>query len=971
MRLEEKLKNVAKHFLLITIFGELGKDSMLDAQRVDVKPLEPEALQDIFAGYKIPKEKQAWLADLCQGSPRAAHAIGWLVSNNPEVDYADHFPKLDDIWESVVTSPDGPRSPDGKIKLTVARCIALFRKVAWGNFHGESGRAAVDKVIALVSNYDATTVNDAIQSLYNGRILQGSSTLFITPKLLHIKLWCDWWDAFEHLVTDEWLKTAFEGKMQEWFNEMFIYAHESRAARKVVERMLAPDGQYSKLDYFSQAGQSTLFFALAQAEPKAALRRLKATLGQVTQEELMAFHDGRREVVHGLEIMAVPAATFLDAAECLLLLAEAENETWSNNATGVFVSLFSLGYDKLAASELPPTEKVPFLRRLLTSNNSRHRTLAIRALEESLRAYISRTDIGDTMGLRQLPSRWMPKSANELTEAFRQHIELLAAAVQNLDGEQKFEAATGIISNTRNLILIPKVARRVLDLLHEFAMDLGMRSAVTEVVEAALHYEKNALTPEIISSLERLRYELTQQTFHDKLVRYAGLQLTEDSFDENGNYRSGPHPALEELRDVALDDPSLLEPEMYWLHTEVAKNGFMYGHLLGKSDGLRLWPTIRDTWLTMSHEVRTDFFIGGYLSALFENNPEAWEKEILQLLSIPEPANQVLRIVWRSGMTATVAQALLDECREGRIQPRDFNILVYGARVKEVPLHIFREIMDMLLATGEHVDAETALNILQSRKRSNVDDPEEILDLLQVTLGHSTFVSGCPEGKPPNNMRDWHWADSAKDLLEERPEAALALGIQCIEHFGETGSVTAAFYSHTLEFFDALLTRFPNQAWEAVSEKLDCGLNSQSYRLLSWLRGRLNNGILEKTSGFELIDTTMVMDWINATPDTRAPLIAHYCPPTITKAGDPPSLARLILERYGDQPNVPGPLHSNFMTSFFSGPASEYYQRRENSMNELLATETDANVRRWLEREVEYLEKVVEQEKAREEAQGY
>ena len=40
-------------------------------------------------------------------------------------------------------------------------------------------------------------------------------------------------------------------------------------------------------------------------------------------------------------------------------------------------------------------------------------------------------------------------------------------------------------------------------------------------------------------------------------------------------------------------------------------------------------------------------------------------------------------------------------------------------------------------------------------------------------------------------------------------------------------------------------------------------------------------------------------------------------------------------------------------------------------MKELLAAETDANVRRWLEREVEYLENVVEQEKAREEAQGF
>ena len=74
-------------------------------------------------------------------------------------------------------------------------------------------------------------------------------------------------------------------------------------------------------------------------------------------------------------------------------------------------------------------------------------------------------------------------------------------------------------------------------------MDLGMRSAVTEVVEAALHYEKNAITPEIIGRLEELRHELTQQSFHDKLARYAGLQLTEDSFDAEWQLPHRPSPS--------------------------------------------------------------------------------------------------------------------------------------------------------------------------------------------------------------------------------------------------------------------------------------------------------------------------------------------------------------------------------------------------------------------------------------------
>ena len=220
-------------------------------------------------------------------------------------------------------------------------------------------------------------------------------------------------------------------------------------------------------------------------------------------------------------------------------------------------------------------------------------------------------------------------------------------------------------------------------------------------------------------------------------------------------------------------------------------------------------------------------------------------------------------------------------------------------------------------------------------------------------------------------MRDWHWADSAKDLLEVRPEAALALGIRCIEHFGETGSITAAFYSHSLEFFDALLTRFPNQVWGAVSEKLDGGLNSLSYRLLKWAswtaqQWNPRKDLWIRADGHDHGDGLDQRRTRHQGASYSAILSASH-----HKGRETPSLARLILEQYGDQPNVPDPLHSNLMTAFFSGPASEYYQRRGNSMKELLAAETDANVRRWLEREVEYLENVVEQEKAREEAQGF
>lgn len=971
LSLEERLKNIASHFLLVTIFSQSAKDTMLDADLVDVESLEAAAMQAIFAGYGIPEEGQTWLADLCQGSPRAAHSIGKLVSRNPEVDYADHFPRLDQLWVNVVASPDSPISAEGRDKLTVAKCIAIFKRVAWGPAHGDSGRQQLDKVIALVSSLDAATVSNIISALQDGRILQGNTTLFITPKLLHIKLWCDWWDDFEHLVTDEWLKDAFEGKMREWFNEMFEYARESKAAGRVVMRMLANDGQFSRLEYFSKPGQAQLFFALAQAEPKAALRRLKAALGVATKAELENFKQGRREVVHGLERMAIPEQNFLDAAECLLLLADEENETWSNNASGVFVSLFTLGYGKLAASAFSPIDKIPYLRTLIQSAEAGRRRLAIRALAESLHAFMSRTNVGDTVGLRQLPDRWMPATYGELWNAYLAHINLLAEAIPLVDGEEKHQAAMGIIGNARSLVSIPTVAPRVLELLRIYGSMPELKTAVTETIESSLHYDSDGLETDVVAALEALRIDLTERTFHDKLVRYAGLQLTEDSFDQEGTYRGGPHPALIALAEEVMHELTLVEPELQWLLTEQAKNGFAFGALLGSGDGLRLWPSIRSAWLAMDAKIRTNFFISGYLSGTFERAPNEWQHEILSLIAVPGLAEETLSIVWRSGMTDDVAQALLEACRAGNFQTRAFGILTYGARVKDLPLVVFAEIMQRLIASEESLDAECALNLLQSRRRVSQNEASALIGLLQETLNHSAFITGGPSHHRPNNMRDYYWTNGAEELLEVCPTEALKLAVRCIENFGADGSVTEGFYSETLKFFDALLVQFPNEIWSAAASTLDDEFSDRTYRITRWLRGRRNEGGLEKSSGFELIDADIVMRWVDEAPDTRAALIAHFCPPVISRPGEPASLARLLIERYGSIYRVNGSLHSNFMTAFWSGPASQYYQGRLDSVRGLHSIETNANVRRWLANEIDCLEGVVEQEKAREEERGY
>ena len=136
------------------------------------------------------------------------------------------------------------------------------------------------------------------------------------------------------------------------------------------------------------------FFALAEADPESALKCLKRTVGTWSREERSQFTTGRREVVWALEKMAIWRELFSDAARLLLALAEAENETWSNNASGVFEALFSPGYGRVAQTEASPQERFLILKEAIESSSKERQILALRACDHALEAHHFVRNIG-------------------------------------------------------------------------------------------------------------------------------------------------------------------------------------------------------------------------------------------------------------------------------------------------------------------------------------------------------------------------------------------------------------------------------------------------------------------------------------------------------------------------------------------------------------------------------------------------
>jgi len=741
---------------------------------------------------------------------------------------------------------------------------------------------------------------------------------------------------------------------------MLMFVKESKAATVWADKLLGEGGIFASLAGFATESEASLFFAVAQAKPKAALRRFAAALGREDVDARREFSgDARRTAINRLEQLAVPAETFFEAAQCLLLLAEAENERWSNNATGTFVSLFSLGYSKLAASELSPVDKLDYLRELLQSSVPFYREIAVQALSKSLNPFMRRHAIEEVIGLQRLPGRWMPETWEQLHEAYAAHVSLLEDAVACLPQAEAIEAAIGILGHFRSLVRIVPIAKSVLAFMRRSAQMPELREKCIETIVATLHYEGKALSPEISSELEALRSELTESSFSNKLRRHAGMKLVEDHFTADGKYQDGAKPELAQLAAAVVAEPWLLQPELAWLVTDDAKNGYEFGVMLGRVDHLLLWTSIRAAWVQATGK-RSDFFIGGYLSAVHSRSVQLWEELVEVLLSDDDVRQLTLGVVWRSGMSDRIAGLLLDLAKQDVIDPRGFRLFIYGDVVNQLPLAVLEGVIDLLLGINDPIAPEAALDLLDSRLRGHPGEGVVLSRRIEQTLSAPAFVEG-QEQQAPNNTLLYRWNEVANRLLKLNADAAANLAVRLLKHFASRNSVTAGYHPDPLKFLSNAAQAKPEVVWPAVARRLESPKDLGTWHLLDWLRGgRWIRG--DEMAGLDALPSAMVFEWVDAAPADRAWILAEHCPPDITKLGESPSFARQLLERYALIEQVRSSLHANSFSESWSGPASEHYRGKLAGVDELLAVETNANVRLWLKERRERLETSIERE---------
>jgi hypothetical protein len=959
-----KLGNCGNRIKLITIYNEF-KDSS-DTTYLAAPDLDDATISAIIQRYGLLKDQADRWADQCGGSPRVAHVIGWNLKNNPE-DLLKP-PGTVDVWDRFICGGDAADSHDATQRRVALEHIALFKRFGYGQAVIVDAKVIAARVQAAEPQITWDRFKTIIAQLRQRKILQGENYLYITPKLLHVKLWVDWWEKRGEIFDlDEFLE-GLTPTLVSSFQEMFKYAKESNVASRTVSRLLGEDGPFQKKTGSLNTGSGASFFlALTEADPDSALRCLEKTIGRSPKENLLQFTASRRDIVRALERIAMWRHLFPGAARLLLALGEAESENYTNNASGVFAGLFSLGTDKLAPTQAPPEERLPVLVEALASDSKVRRLLGLKACESALQDRFYRDVGAEYQGLREVPNPWTPKTYGELFEAYRRVWEFLRGQIPDLQPDERAQATSTLVCSARGLTRIPSLADLVIDTLGDLAKNAANRAEILAAVVRILHYDARTLPAPVRQRWLLLRDELTGSDFHSLLRRYVGMLLPGDEFDERGNPTNQTQLRIKELSKAAFEKPEILVPELTWLVTGDAKNGYMFGYELGMQDGqFSLLPLLCEHQMEVGQSASV-FFLGGYFRALFEKNPAKWEAELDALVDDHKLAPWIPELTWRSGLTDRAALRVLELAKSGVVPTQNFQMFCLGSVLQSLSEDTYKMWIAHLMGAPDRIAAGIAIDMhdfFYLRKGARYTLPE---DLTFRLLTHESLLQ-TSESRGVDSMVDYHWTEVSKAFIQLYEHRAVELAAKVFEQ--KKGGLMAEFGSTAKSVISEIASRHPEEMWQLLAKYLGPPFDERSYHLGHWLQGEQHRLDEAKPGIWGLMPATEVWLWVDQDGASRAPFLAHYVSKKPFNAKDQ-VCPREVLARYGQRAEVRSSLAANFYTEGSVGPRSVHYQKKKEWLSECKRGETNTNVTRWIDDQVEALNKEIEQASIEEERRGF
>lgn len=562
---EQRLKGYASEasgrIRLITISHRDNRSAIEDATHIELRPLESSAIEKLLhPDGRLPLGASQIIVDLAQGYPRLALRLADAISAAQP-----GSPLLDLTRRREIADVLGDMLPDAD-RRELLGYLALFERVGYeGSVESELTE------LSTVFGLDADALRHACDEEDSKLVRRAGRYRHVTPKALTL--------ALAREVVSRHRERVLQGipRLSPSLGDAFLRQLESFTGDDAMTKLVVETLEAMELDApLDRIGeeQLSLVHTATVMNPDASLRTLERLLQGRSDSELQAF-DNRRHVVEALHYLLWFSSTYAGALLLLYRLARNENETWGNNATGLFEESFQIS---LGGTSVPAMDRLDWLDRRIAEDGAPAVPLALKALRHAMQSQQSRAHYWPG-GRTPIPD-WRPTTRDDAEQPrLRAWTTLLALAREF--AEHRAAAAEVAQRSARDLAQGGHL-NDVLNGVSEVAWSTEDRARLAEALLNIIQYDDPK--PEEAARISGLVETLRGKDLGERIAFAASAGPWEHT-ESQDEARAGDIPRF--LRQLASDliaNPAALNDSIERLRVGESSTAYQIGLELGRLD---------------------------------------------------------------------------------------------------------------------------------------------------------------------------------------------------------------------------------------------------------------------------------------------------------------------------------------------------------------------------------------------------
>lgn len=962
------INNENNRISLITIDSnpeEIQYDRINGVNYISIKKEDLSAVVDNILSEEtdvLGKENIEKIKEFSQGIPLMAVLIGESIKNGEKF-----IGKLDD--KELLDKLLGEKGQNDRYR-TILKSCSIFNYFGYEDeLKTQLEFIATDKNITSLTGDAQVIINEFYETcshFLKREIFERKGRLIgLRPFPLAMSLAQEWLEPCTperllNVITEiTKLKDPDRKNLSEAIAEQMKYLGYDDKALLIIDKIVGPKSPFDNAEVLNSELGSRLFRSFVEVNPVAVSKNLTRVFSNKSKEDLLNISEGRRNLIWVLEKLCFDERTFHESAKLLYAFATAENETWSNNATGQFLHLFKI---LLAGTEADLKERWHIIEWGLSIDTDDYYDLAIKAMKSGLSyGHFSRMGGAESQGSKRL-NDYQP-NWNEVSDYWTNILTELTLIVKK--DNVYSDSASEIIANSIRSICNARLGQVIIPFIDEIATyknsdwDEGLKG-----LKYARKYEKGFLSPELLEKIDELINSLTKTDF---ITRYKTISSSYH-LDNDESYSSEKvKEAIIQLAEEFINDNLPWETHFQIFYT----NQQIYSYHFGK----RIYELLEDDKIqidkfidlsiktigALSVDNRNVTVLGGFIS---ESSPEIKES-FYKTLSVNNDLNCLLFYFISIDDTGKKYFDLLfglierDQCELNNFQAFNYSNSLANCDFTEL-----EQFSDSLFKYGDE-GYSLVFDILYNLAYNN----EELRSKLTPIFKKCIFKLGANKTET-RQLDNYKWSQTICSLLALDNESELAIFIN--KSIIESISWENSYHlDHDVQrIYEILIKHHFQSIWKDLSIALLS--EDEDYIKFYGLKHILGSSIggVGRSVGV-LFDGNidLIFDWCSSNqpiaPSRLAELVPIYGEDNNQYSNWHP-IAKRLIDEFGHIEDVLSGLSSNMGTYSWTGSVvplleakKELFKSIQNHKIKLVAD--------WSTKYLSYADEQIRQEKNRDE----